>query len=221
MARPADPEKRRELARRAAVVLEREGLEISVARLADALDVKRPTLLYHFPTFAEILEVALEDLLTEQAGVVLAEIARHEHPIEQLFAHLRAVHAFHTGREGRIVFLSQGIAATAGKRLPEILERGGRVFEPYRRAMADRIREGIAAGIVAPCDADALVGVVRALMDGLMIQRVASGIDLARHHDLVWKSVLAPLVVTKKVETHAKHPKVRSSRVPRGRRAAR
>lgn len=196
MARPVDPEKRRELARRAAVVLEREGLEISVARLAEALDVKRPTLLYHFPTYAEILEVALEDVLTEQAGVVLAEIVKHAHPIEQLFAQLKAVHAFHSGKEKRIVFLSQGIAATAGARLPEILERAGRVFEPYRRALADRIRAGIADGSVAPCDADALVGLVRALMDGLIIQRVASGIDLAPHHELIWTVMLAPLVRT-------------------------
>jgi AcrR family transcriptional regulator len=194
MARPADPEKRRELARRAAVVLEREGLEIPVARLAHALGVKRPTLLYHFATYAEILEVALEDLLTEQAGYVLAEIAKHTHPLEQLYAHLRAVHAFHLGKEQRVVFLSQGIAATAGPRLPEILARAGRVFEPYRRAMADRIRAGIASGTVAPCDADALVAMVRALMDGLMIQRVATGIELAPLHEMVWETLLSPLV---------------------------
>jgi len=194
MARPADPDKRRELARRAAIVLEREGLEISVARLADALEVKRPTLLYHFPTYAEILEVALEDLLTEQAAFVLAKISEHTHPLSQLHAQLRAVHAFHAGREKRVVFLSQGIAATAGARLPEILERGGRVFEPYRRVMADRIRAGIAEGTVAPCDADALVALVRALIDGLMIQRVSSGLDLAPLHEMIWSSVLLPLV---------------------------
>ncbi len=196
MARPPDPQKRRELARRAAVVLEREGLEISVARLAEALDVKRPTLLYHFPTYSEILELALEDVLTEQAGFVLAEIVKHAHPIEQLFAQLKAVHAFHRGKEARLVFLSQGIAATAGARLPEILERAGRVFEPYRRALADRIRAGIADGSVAPCDADALVALVRALMDGLIIQRVASGLDLAPLHELIWTNVLSPLVRT-------------------------
>src|SRR5512135_1723704 len=135
MGRPAEPDKRRELARRAVAVLEREGLEISTSRLADALEVKRPTLLYHFPTLGHIVELALEDLLTEQAAYVLPRIAEHTHPVDQLYAQIRAVHAFHRGREQRVVFLSQAIAATAGKRMKEIMDVGNRVFEPYRHAM--------------------------------------------------------------------------------------
>lgn len=193
MARPKETEKRRELARRAAEVLQREGLEISAARLAEALGIKRPTLLYHFPTYGSIVEAALEDLLLEQAAFVLAKVEEHEHPIDRLYAQLRAVHAFHEGREARIVFLSMGIAATSGSRLPQILEAGSRVFEAHRRAAADRIREGIAEGEVAPCDADALVALVRATIDGLMVQRVINGLELAPVHELVWKQWLEPL----------------------------
>lgn len=193
MARPKETEKRRELARRAAEVLQREGLEISAARLAEALGIKRPTLLYHFPTYGSIVEAALEDLLLEQAAFVLAKIEEHEHPIDRLYAQLRAVHAFHEGREARIVFLSMGIAATAGSRLPQILEAGSRVFEAHRRAAGDRIRAGIAEGIVAPCDADALVALVRAVIDGLMVQRVVNGLELAPVHELVWTQWLEPL----------------------------
>lgn len=193
MARLPEPEKRRELARRAVAVLAREGLEVTMSRLAEALEVKRPTLLYHFPTRSHIVEVALEDLLSEQAAFVLARIAEHTHPIDRLYAQLRAVHEFHRGHEERIVFLSQAIATSAGPRMHEIIDVGNRVFEPYRRAAADRIRQGIRDGIVRPCDPDALIALVRAVTDGLMVQRVMTGLEFEPVHELLWKELLEPL----------------------------
>ena len=193
MGRPPDPERRRELARRAVEVLEREGLGLSTARLAAALGVKRPTLLYHFPGHSQLVEAALEDLLTEQAVFVLERVNRHTHPIDRLYAQLCAVHAFHHEREGRIVFLTQAIAATAGPRLGEILATGNGVFEPHRRAVVAALRRGIADGTVAPCDPEALVALVRAASDGLMVQRVMTGLDLGPVHALLWEQVLRPL----------------------------
>ncbi len=192
MARPAEPEKRLDLARQAVGVFARVGLDIPMSRLADELGIKRPTLLYHFPTRSHIVETALQDLLVEQAAYVVARIEEHEHPIDRLFAQVRAVHAFHHGREERITLLSQAIA-TSGGRMSEIIEIGNRVFEVHRRAAADRIRRGIAAGTVKPCDADALVNLVRAITDGLMVQRVMTGLDLAPVHELLWTQVLRPL----------------------------
>ena len=194
MSRPPEIDKRRELARRAVAVLEREGVDVPIAQLADALGIKRPTLLYHFPTRSHIVETALEDLLTEQAAFVLARMAEHEHPIEQLYAQLRGVHEFHRGRESRIVFLTQAMATAPRARVDALMEVGNRVFEPYRRAMAGRIREGIAAGTIAPCDPDALIALVRSMIDGLMVQRVMTGLDLAPVHALIWERLLAPLV---------------------------
>lgn len=198
MTRPLETEKRRALAHRAVAVLEREGLDVSIARLADALEVKRPTLLYHFPTRSHIVETALEALLLEQTAFVLPRIAAHAHPLERLYAHLCAVHAFHEGREGRIVFLTQAIAASAGDRMAELVEIGNRVFEPYRRAIIEDIRQGIAAGTVRPCDPEALFALTRAVIDGLMVQRVMTGVALAPVHALFWTQVLRPLVIETK-----------------------
>jgi TetR/AcrR family transcriptional regulator len=192
MARPAEPEKRRELARQAVDVLARTGIDLPMAQLADALGVKRPTLLYHFPTRGHIVETALEDLLTEQAAFVMAKVEAHRHPIDRLYAQIRAVHEFHHGRESRIVLLSQAIAASGG-RMAEIIDVGNRVFEANRRAAADRIRAGIACGIVAPCDPESLVNLIRAVTDGLMVQRVMTGVDLAPIHEALWTHLLAPL----------------------------
>lgn len=204
MPRPPEDEKRRELARRAVAVLQREGLEISMARLAEILELKRPTLLYHFPTKGHIIEVALEDLLTEQAAFVLERIAPYAHPIERLDAQLRAIHAFHHGREARIVFLSQAVAACAGDRMAAIIEVGNQVFAPYRQALADAIRRGVEDGTVAPCDPDALIALVRAVTDGLLVQRVMTGLELGPVHDLLSERLLRPLNLSRaQGATHA------------------
>lgn len=214
MARLPDPEKRLELARRAVVVLEREGLSLSAERLAAELGMKRPTLLYHFPTYGHIVEAALVALLTEQAMIVMTEVERHAHPIDRLYAQLRAVHAFHHGRESRMVFLTQAIAATSGARVTEILSRGAEVFESFRRAAADRVRAGIAEGIVVPCDADALVATMRALVDGLMLQRVTSGLSLGPSHELVWEHLLRPLKLERLAATKPKTARPKPSASP-------
>ncbi len=192
MARPQDTEKPLELARLAVDVFARLGFDVPMARLADELGIKRPTLLYHFPTRGHIVETALQQLLVEQMAYVLPKIDEHTHPIDRLYAQVRAVHAFHKGREERITLLTQAIAASGG-RMQEIIDVGNRVFEAHRRAAADRIRQGIAEGIVVPCDADALVNLVRAITDGLMVQRVMTGVALEPVHDFFWTHVLRPL----------------------------
>lgn len=198
MSRPHEPAKRRVLARQAVEVLRHEGLEISMTRLAQVLEVKRPTLLYHFPTRAEVILAALEDLLTEQASFVLERIAAHEHPIDRLYARVTAVHEFHHEREARIVFLSQAVAAMGQERLETFLAAGDAVFEMHRKAQETLVEEGIAEGIVHPCDVDALMTLIRSVTDGLLVQRVMMDISLAPVHRFLWERVLLPL---KRTET--------------------
>jgi len=192
MARPSEPEKKAELARDAVDVFARLGFDVPMSRLADELGVKRPTLLYHFPSRGHVVEAALVELLTEQAAYVMQKIEEHTHPIDRLYAQIRAVHAFHHGKEQRVTLLSQAIAASSS-RMSEIIEIGNRVFEAQRQAQAERVREGIRQGIVHPCDADALVQLCRAVIDGLMVQRVMTGVALAPIHELLWTNVLEPL----------------------------
>ncbi|MEZ4248130.1 MAG: TetR family transcriptional regulator [Polyangiales bacterium] len=200
MARPLDLDKRRTLAREAVTVMQREGVDVSMTRLAEALGLKRPTLLYHFPTRAQIVETALEEMMLEQAAFVLGRLAKEEHPLRRLYAQVRAVHEFQHGNEARLLFLTQALAATGGERMKELVHGAAKIFEAHRRANADRIRAGIEAGLVAPCDADALVQLVRAVIDGLVIQRVTESIELEPVHRLLWENLLAPLERTPGVE---------------------
>ncbi len=161
--------------------------------LAAALGVKRPTLLYHFPTRGDVIEAALEDLLTQQALFVMRIVSQEPHPLRRLYEQIRAVHEFHSGREERIVFLSQAIATLGQARMTSVIAIGNQVFQAHRRAQADRVRAGIAEGTVAPCDVDALMALLRAAMDGLIVQRVMTGVELAPVHDFIWQHLLEPL----------------------------
>lgn len=198
MARPRDIEKSKDLARRAVEILERDGLTISTEHLARELDIKRPTLLYHFPTYSHIVQAALAELLMEQAAFVEKRVEEHDHPIDRMYARLTAVHDFHRGQETRLLFLTQAIAVTAGGRAAEILATASELFEGARRDMVVRIERGIHEGVVHPCDAKALVSLMRAVVDGLTIQRVVSPRTVPAVHEMFWKTVLEPLKRSKK-----------------------
>ena len=193
MARPRETEKRRELAQRAAAVLEEKGLTIPTEQLARELGINRTTLLYHFPTYAEIIQTVLGELLVEQAAFVELRVAEHEHPIDRLYARVRAAHSFHQGNERRLLFLTQAVAVTGGAEVTAILRGAADLFAPGRRALVTAIERGIEEGTVAPCDARAVVALVRAVIDGLTIQRVTEGGAIEPAHRFLWEHVLAPL----------------------------
>lgn len=193
MARPRETEKRRELAQRAAAVLEEKGLTISTEQLARELGINRTTLLYHFPTYSEIIQVVLGALLLEQAAFVELRVAELQHPIDRLYARVRATHDFHHGNERRLLFLTQALAVTGGAGVTEILRGAADLFAPGRLALVTGIERGIEEGTVAPCDAKAVVALARAVIDGLTIQRVTEGASLEPVHRFLWEHVLEPL----------------------------
>lgn len=195
MARPVDTDKRRKLARRAVGVLQREGLDIPMSRLAEALGMKRPTLLYYFPDRGSIANAALEDLLTEQTIYVVRKMHEHDHPLDQLFAQVKAIHSFHHGKEARLAFLAQAIAMASRKRMGDIIRTGNRVFEIHRHAMLASLQQAIEHGTMKPCDPAALMAIVRSVNDGLIVQRVMTGLDLEPVHQFLWDHILAPLKV--------------------------
>jgi AcrR family transcriptional regulator len=193
MARPRETDKRRELAQRAAEVLEEKGLGIATEQLARELGVNRTTLLYHFKTYAEIIQTVLAELLTESTVYVEARVAKETHPIDRLYARVRAVHAFHHGNEKRLLFLTQAVAVTGGAEMSAIVRGASELLAPSRRALIEGLERGIEEGTVAPCDAKAVVALVRAMIDGLTIQRVTEGASLEPAHRFLWEHVLAPL----------------------------
>jgi AcrR family transcriptional regulator len=166
---------------------------VSAEHLARELGIKRPTLLYHFPTHAHVVRLALTELLMEQAEFVAKRVEQHAHPIDRIYARMCAVHDFHRGKELRILFLTQAIAVTAGSSASDILIGASALFDEARRDMSERLERGIEEGIVEKHDTKALVNMARALIDGLTIQRVVSPSTVRPVHEMFWETVLEPL----------------------------
>ncbi|MFT5430685.1 MAG: hypothetical protein ACI9OJ_001361 [Myxococcota bacterium] len=111
------------------------------------------------------------------------------------------MHEFHKGNEARIVFLSQAMATSGDERLASMIAVGNRVFEAHRNAQTDDVRRGIETGLVRPCDVDALMALVRSVTDGLLVQRVMTGVPYAPVHNFLWTHVLEPLKRTATTST--------------------
>lgn len=193
MARTKDHEKRTALALEAIEILEREGTSITVGDLAEKIGIKRPTLLYHFPTYTSIAEEAIKHYLIAAQQYVNKRLVAYPHPIDRLYQHALAVAEYQRGKESRFLFLTQVIASTAGPRAPMVAQATAFFFEAHHTSMVKKLEEGITQGLVAPCNPTTVVLLVRAMIDGLMIQRVATKINTAPVYELLWDTFLAPL----------------------------
>lgn len=194
MSRKPDMARRAELARAAFEILKRRGVHrTSMSALARELGMKRPTLYWYFDGPTAIFDAILEQTLEDQNAFVMARLAGIDHPIDLVYAYVQAVHAYYEGHEGDIVFLFQLWTLGADEAPARVIEGTRRLTEPRRQAAIALLRQGIADGRVAPCDPAALVNLVGAAIDGMLIQRVALGLDLAPVHETLWTHLLAPL----------------------------
>jgi AcrR family transcriptional regulator len=191
MARKADMARRADLAARAFEAIRARGVhQTSMSDLALALGIKRPTLYFYFRDLGEIFEAVVDETNRRMVAFVAGRLAGVEHPLDVLEALVRAQLDFHQGRRDVLILLFQ-MWAVAGSRDPErILERGRAFIEPVRAGLVARLRDGIAAGQVAPCDAGQVVDLALSVADGAIVQQMTRGADTGaivaalRHHVL-------------------------------------
>ncbi len=194
MARTPDLHKRHELAQHAWAYLRDRGWgQVTMTEMARALGLKRPTLYWYFPDLESLFEAVLEAFFEAQERAVQERLQHLNHPIDLLYAHLTGVHALYLDREEEIVALIQLWAmAGSGQASRTLALLRGR-YLPRRDAAVALLRAGQEAGYVAPCDPEALVALIGALTDGLLIQRILTNAPLGPIHHLIWEHLLQPL----------------------------
>lgn len=171
MPRRPDLTRRLELARAAFEVLKVRGMGISMRELADALGVKRPTLYFYFPDLGAVFETVLDEMYRLLAEAVVARTQQFEHPLDRLRAVVDATLAFHRERPHLIGGLFQ-LWAVGGRDFQSVLDRERRIVVAARDALVADVRAGIARGEVAPCDAESIVDLVLAVVDGVLVHHV-------------------------------------------------
>jgi len=171
MPRRPDLARRAELAHAAFEVLRARGMQTSMRELAEALGVKRPTLYFYFPDLGTVFEIVLEQTYRALAEEVVARTRAVEHPLDRLRAVVDATLAFHRDRPQLIGGLFQ-LWAVGGGDFASILDRERRVVVAARDALVADLRGGIARKEVLPCDAERIVDLVLAVVDGVLVHHV-------------------------------------------------
>ncbi len=204
MARKPDIARRRDIARQAFAAIRERGVHrTSMSDIAAALDMKRPTLYWYFKDLGEIFDAAAEEIDAQWGVFVAGRLAGVDHPIDYLETLLAASTEFYEGRREDVIVLFQLLAVGAQPR-ERMLARSAHYITPMRAGLIDRLRAGIAAGRVAPCDPEKIVDIVLAVADGSQVQRVTRDADPTPMVDAISEYVLAPLRIPR---TGARKPR--------------
>jgi len=194
VARKPDLEKRKTIAASAYAVMRERGVHnTSMSDIAKALGMKRPTLYWYFKDMEAIFEAVFEHILEDQARFVVGRVRDVSHPIDVMFEHMKAVHAYYDGQEDIILFLFQLWGVSASDEPGRAVDIMAKYFKPRRKAAKALLRQGIAKGLVAPCDPDAIVETMAALIDGVMVHKVANDMAIEPLYDTIWNHFLNPL----------------------------
>ncbi len=189
MARPVDHDKRREIVQQAfEIVLQRGVAKTTMSHIASVLGMKRPTLYWYFSDVDKLFEAVAEGLEGKMLERTVAAMAAHDHPIDQLIAMLRTVTAFYE-EEREVV---EGLVRLWSARPEANAVLAGR-DERQRLFLTALVEQGIAAGLVKPCDAAGLVHTVFALVDGAVLRTVLVDISPASMLKFAEDNLLEPL----------------------------
>jgi AcrR family transcriptional regulator len=195
--RRPDIARRTELAHAAFDVLRARGVHTSMRELADALGVKRPTLYFYFPDLGTVFETVLDETHRAHAERVLTTLRGIEHPLDRLRAVVEVTIAFHRERPQLIGGLFQ-LWAVGGRDFTALIDRERRVVVAARDALVADLRAGIARREVKACDAERVVDLVFAALDGLLVHHV---LGIARADSVMTElaeRVIEPLRIKKK-----------------------
>jgi AcrR family transcriptional regulator len=171
MPRRPDLARRAELAHHAFEVLRARGVQTSMAELADALGLKRPTLYFYFHDIGAVFETVLDQTYVALTELVLSRVKNLDHPLDRLRAVVDATISFHRERPQLIGGLFQ-LWAMGGRDFQTVLERERRAVMAARDALVADMRAGIANKQVRACDPERVVELVLAVVDGVLVHHV-------------------------------------------------
>jgi len=201
MPRPVDRKRRQDLMTRAWEFIRTRGVHrVSMRELADALGIKRPTLYFYFSDTSSIVEAVIADVLARRQAFLIAELSGRHHPVDFLYTLAATAQRFAAASEADAAALTFFLASVAqapaasDERAKDPLVEMVEKFEPPLRQLAIKtLKDGVKKGMVAECNAAAIVGLVMTAIDGGLVQQAARGEDPAVALDQLWLSVLAPL----------------------------
>jgi AcrR family transcriptional regulator len=197
MARTVDIARRREIALKAFEIMKERGVyRTTMSDIAAGLEMKRPTLYWYFKDFGEIFEAVVSETDDELRAHVMRRLSGVTHPIDTLIGIVEATVDFFAERSDRVMVLFQLWAVTGEVAPARIAKRSREFVQPVRDELVRQLEQGIADGVVAPCDAAAVIDLAFSVIDGAHVQQVTRGADPRRMLDGLRTYVLEPLRIS-------------------------
>jgi AcrR family transcriptional regulator len=199
MPRPVNQARRQTLAREAFALLHASPAGLTMTELAARLGLKRPTLYYYFADTAAIADAAAADLLSRLHQHLVGHLVGRHHPVDFLDAWVEAARTFFVSHPTDlalfVTLLAQADAATdspAAARLEAHLR-------PIEDSAIRTLRDGLARGLVEPCDPEAVVALVAATLHGALVAWHTRGRTPDVTLGALWSLALAPLRIPRLV----------------------
>jgi len=206
MPRSVNHARRQALAREAFALLRAAPAGLTMTQLAARLGLKRPTLYYYFADTAAIADAAAADLLTRLHAHLVAQLVGRHHPVDFLDAWVEAARTFFASSPADLA-LHASVLAQADSRSGASGAASVARLEAHLRPIEDSavrtLRDGLARGLVEPCDPEAVVALVSATLHGALLAWHTHGRDPEITLGALWSLALAPLRIPRLVAADA------------------
>src|SRR5262245_30173508 len=150
------------------VVAEKGYSAVTLQDIAERAGVSKGSTLYYFATKEELFLGALEWIIEKVHARIGEAVAAVDHPVEKVKAAIGAI--FANAQESRQFFLAYSDFVTLGTRNKRFHDLNARFYHGCCDLDREIIEAGIQAGLFRKLDLDEASSMMRALVDGLMLQ---------------------------------------------------
>lgn len=141
---------------------------VTLQDIAKRAGVSKGSTLYYFATKEDLFYGALEWMVKENNKRISEAAAKFEHPVDQAKAIIATI--FANAQESRQFFLAYSDFVSLGTRNQRFHDLNAKFYSDCCGQDRQIIEAGIKAGVFRQLDLDDASAMVRALVDGLMLQ---------------------------------------------------
>ncbi|MCI0662533.1 MAG: TetR/AcrR family transcriptional regulator [Acidobacteria bacterium] len=164
-----EDQKREELIKATYQVVAEKGYSaVTLQDIAERAGVSKGSTLYYFATKEELFLGALEWIIEKVHARIGEAVAAVADPVEKVKAAMEAI--FANAQESRQFFLAYSDFVSLGTRNKRFHDLNARFYHGCCNLDREIIEAGIKAGVFRELDIDEASSMMRALVDGLMLQ---------------------------------------------------
>lgn len=141
---------------------------VTLQDIASRAGVSKGSTLYYFATKEDLFLGALEWMVAQMHAQIAEAVAAVEDPVEKVKAIIRVI--FANAQESRQFFLAYSDFVSIGTRNTRFHDQNAKFYHGCCDHNREVLEAGIKAGVFRPLDIEETSSMMRALVDGMMLQ---------------------------------------------------